>query len=96
MMDGFIPNCLVYRYAGSDLLEPAMIVKEGKKNFHVATRPQELARPVAVPKDKVYAWNEQIYGAIAVLRAERKDTIARYDTMIQAQWQHLQPLRSDP
>lgn len=91
-MDDFTPNCLVYRYAGSDLLEPAIIVKEGKKNFHVATRPQELARPVAVPKNHVYAWDEEIYGAIAALRAQRKDTITRYDALIQEKWQYLRPL----
>lgn len=91
-MDGFIPNCLVYRYAGSDLLEPAIIVKKGKKNFHVATRPEELARPVAVPKHNVYALDQEIYDAITALRTQRKETITRYDALIQEKWQYLRPL----
>ena len=83
------PNCLIHRYEGSDLLEPAVILKETKLNCKVATRLKEYAKPVTIPKSKVYAFDQKILGTIQALRNERSATIHRYDQLIQAHWQNL-------
>ncbi|MBC8015944.1 MAG: hypothetical protein H7X79_09395 [Sporomusaceae bacterium] len=91
IIDRIQPNCLIYRYDGSDILEPAVIVKESKVNVKVATKLQEYAAPVVVSKKNVYAFNQTILSAIQSLRNERTATIMRYDQLIQSHWQHLQP-----
>lgn len=94
-MQQFMPNCLIYRYAGSDMLEAALIMKEGKKNMHVATRPEELDHPVAVRKCNVYQLDPAVYEAINNLRSERKATMAHYDAEIQTYWQKLVPFNKN-
>lgn len=91
VIDRLQPNCLVHRYAGSDLLEPAVIIKEGKTNIKVATKLREYAHPVIIPKTKVFAFNPDILTAIQGLRNERTATVMRYDQLIQAHWQKLKP-----
>lgn len=91
VIDRIQPNCLIHRYAGSDLLEPAVIIKEGKTNLKVATKLREYPNPVTVPKTKVFAFNQDILTAIQALRNERTATIMRYDQLIQTHWQKLKP-----
>ncbi len=91
VIDRIQPNCLIHRYAGSDLLEPAVIIKEGKTNLKVATKLREYSNPVTVPKTKVFAFNQDILTAIQALRNERTATIMRYDQLIQTHWQKLKP-----
>ena len=81
----------VYRYAGSDILEPAIVLKQSKVNLRVATKLQEYNAPVIVAKQNAYAFNQNILSAIQALRNERTATIMRYDQLIQSHWQHLQP-----
>ena len=50
VIDHIEPNCLIHRYDGSDLLEPATVIKEGKINLKVATKLHEYQNPVTVPK----------------------------------------------
>ncbi len=91
IIDRLKPNCLIYRYDGSDILEPAVIIKESKVNIRVATKLQEYSKPVVVAKEKVYAFDQSILSAIQALRNERTATIMRYDQLIQSHWQHLEP-----
>ena len=91
IIDRIQPNCLIYRYDGSDILEPAVIIKQSKVNVRVATKLQEYSAPVVVAKQNVYAFNQNILSAIQALRNERTATIMRYDQLIQSHWQHLQP-----
>jgi hypothetical protein len=91
IIDRIQPDCLLHRYEGSDLLEPAVIIKEGKTNIKAATRLKEYATPVTVPKQKVYAFDQSALSAIQALRNERTATIMRYDRQIQSHWQHLKP-----
>ena len=93
VIDRLMPNCLVHRYEGSDLLEPAVIVKEGKANMKIATRLKEYAKPVVVPKHKVYSFDQNILSAIQALRNERSATIRRYDQQIGSHWQRLKPYK---
>ncbi|MDT8903099.1 hypothetical protein [Anaeroselena agilis] len=93
VIDHLQPNCLIHRYEGSDMLEPAAIVKEGKTNIKAATRLKEYAQPVTVPKNKVYAFDQNILGSIQALRNERTATIRRYDEQIASQWQQLKPYK---
>ena len=91
VIDRLEPNCLIHRYAGSDMLEPAVIIKEGKVNIKVATKLQEFANPVVVAKKKVYAFNHELLSSIQALRNERTATIMRYEKLIQNHWQKLKP-----
>lgn len=91
IIDRIQPNCLIYRYDGSDILEPAVIIKQSKVNVKVATKLKEYASPVVVSKQNVYAFNQNILSAIQALRNERTATIMRFDQLIQSHWQHLQP-----
>ena len=91
IIDRIQPDCLIYRYDGSDILEPAVIIKQSKVNMRVATKLQEYAAPVVVSKQNVYAFNQTILSAIQSLRNERTATIVRYDQLIQSHWQNLQP-----
>jgi RNA polymerase subunit RPABC4/transcription elongation factor Spt4 len=89
VIDRMQPNCLIHRYEGSDLLEPAVLIKEGKTNMKVATRLKEYAKPVVVPKYKVFAFDQSILSSIQALRNERTATIKRYDQLIGSHWQRL-------
>lgn len=60
VIDRLQPNCLIHRYEGSDLLEPAVILKETKANCKVATRLKEYSKPITVPKVKVYTFDQKI------------------------------------
>lgn len=93
VIDRLQPNCLIHRYVGSDLLEPAVFIKEGKVNFKVATKLKEYQKPIVVPKDRVYAFNQDVLSAIQSLRNERTATIMRYDKLIQSHWQNLRPYK---
>jgi hypothetical protein len=91
IIDRIQPNCLIYRYHGSDLLEPAVIIKQLKVNVKVATKLQEYANPILVPKEKVFTFNQNILSSIQGLRNERTATMVRFDQLIQSHWQHLKP-----
>jgi hypothetical protein len=94
IIDRLTPNCLIHRYDGSDLLEPAVIIKEGKANIKVATKLKEYKNPITVPKTKVFTFDQNILSTIQALRNERTATIMRYDQSIQSHWQHLKPYNS--
>lgn len=91
VIDHLEANCLIHRYDGSDLLEPATIIKEGKTNLKVATKLREYPHPVTVPKHKVYHFDSQVLSTIQALRTERTTAITRYDDLIKSHWQKLQP-----
>ena len=91
VIDRLEANCLIHRYNGSDLLEPAIVIKEGKTNLKVATKLREYPHPVTVPKHKVYHFDSQVLSAIQALRTERTTAITRYDDLIKSHWQKLQP-----
>ncbi|VBB05329.1 Hypothetical protein LUCI_0536 [Lucifera butyrica] len=94
VIDHLEANCLIHRYEGSDMLEPAVIIKEGKTNFKVATRLKEFLSPVAVPKQKVYSFDQAVLSSVQALRNERTATINRYDKLIQSHWQRLRPYKN--
>lgn len=91
VIDRIQPDCLIYRYDGSDLLEPGVIIKELKVNVKVATKLKEYSNPILVPKHKVYAFNQNILSSIQGLRNERTAAMVRYDQLIQSHWQSLKP-----
>lgn len=93
VIDRLQPNCLIHRYEGSDLLEPAVLIKEGKTNYKVATKLREYAKPVVVPKTKVFCFDQNVLSSIQALRNERTATINRYDQLIQSHWKHLKPVK---
>lgn len=93
VIDRLQPDCLIHRYEGSDMLEPAVIIKEGKTNIKAATKLKEYSHPVTVPKHKVFFFDASALGAIQALRNERTATIMRYDQMIQSHWQRLKPYK---
>lgn len=93
IIDRIEPNCLIHRYDGSDMLEPAAVIKEGKVNIKVATKLKEYASPVTVPKTKVYSFDHHLFSSIQALRNERTAVINRYDKRIQNYWQRLKPLK---
>lgn len=93
VIDRLQPNCLIHRYEGSDMLEPAVLIKEGKTNVKVATKLKEYANPVTVPKHKVYSFNQEILSSIQSLRNERTATIMRFDQLIQSHWKTLKPYK---
>jgi len=96
IIDHIQPNCLIYRYDGSDILESAVIIKQSKANVRVATKLKEYNAPVVIPKQNVYAFNQNILSSIQALRNERTATIMRYDQLIQSHWQHLEPYQDTP
>lgn len=91
VIDRIQPNCLIHRYDGSDLLEPAVVLKAGKINYKIATKLQDYAKPVTVPKHKVYMFNPNILSGVQSLRNERTATVRRYEKLIEAQWKYLKP-----
>ena len=91
VIDCLEANCLIHRYNGSDLLEPAIVIKECKTNLKVATKLREYPHPVTIPKHKVYHFDSQVLSAIQALRNERSAAIARYDDLIKSHWQKLDP-----
>lgn len=93
VIDRLEPNCLIHRYEGSDMLEPAVVLKEGKTNFKAATKLKEYSHPVTVPKHKVFSFDQSTLGTIQALRNERTATVMRYDLMIQSHWQRLKPYK---
>jgi len=93
ILDHVQPNSLIHRYEGSDLLEPAYILREGKSNVKAATKLREYSKPISVSKNKVYAFDQNILSAIQSLRNERTASIKRYDQLIQSHWQQLKPFK---
>lgn len=91
IIDHLEPNCLIHRYEGSDMLEPAFIIKVGKTNLKVATKLKEYAKPVVVPKQRVYSYDSTLFDSIQDLRSKRTATIDCYDLLIQSHWQKLLP-----
>lgn len=85
------PNCLIHRYQGSDLLEPARIVKEGKTNVKVAVKLKDLVKPLIIPKQEVFALNPALLTSITALRNERRETMDHYDYLIGEYWEQLDP-----
>lgn len=95
IIDRLQPNCLIHRYEGSDLLEPAVLIKETKANCKVATKLKEYAHPVTLPKNKVYSFDPKVLGSVQALRNERTATMYRYDQLIQSHWQNLKPYNNN-
>lgn len=95
VIDSIEANCLINRYDGSDLLEPAVILKEGKVNLKVAAKLKDYAAPVSIRKDKVYAFNQNALSSIQSLRNERTAAMLRYDELIKAHWHTLKPYTKD-
>ncbi len=91
IIDHLNPDCLIHRYNGSDMLEPAVLLKPGKVNAKVATTLAEYAKPIVVPKNKIYTFQHDIFCAIQSVRSERAATMKRYDYMIENHWQKLTP-----
>ena len=96
IIDRLLPDCLIHRYDGSDMLEPAVVIKQGKANVKVATRLKEYADPVTVPRAKVYTFDQSVLGSIQALRNERTATVRRYDQLIASHWKQLKPLYDGP
>lgn len=93
VIDSVMADCLINRYDGSDLLEPAVVLKEGKVNLKVATKLKDYESPVSVRKDKVYHFNQEVLSSIQALRNERTAAMLRYDELIKAHWQSLKPYK---
>jgi hypothetical protein len=91
VIDRIEPNCLIHRYDGSDMLEAAYLLKEAKVNCKVATKLKEYLSPLSVPKEKVFKFDNKIFGAIQALRNERTAAMHRYDLMIKNHWNKLKP-----
>lgn len=89
VVDRLAPNCLIHRYQGSDLLEPAQLLKTGKVNAKVAVRLKDLAKPLSVPKAEVFQLDEAVLSSINALREERCEAMRRFDERIGAHWQEL-------
>lgn len=87
----FKPNLLIHRYRGSDLLEMAVLIKEGRTNCKVATQLREYARPLTVKKSEVYTLDKTLLAAIESLRQERYDTMQQYDKKMADYWHRLTP-----
>jgi hypothetical protein len=93
VIDSIQANCLINRYDGSDLLEPAIVLKEGKVNLKVAAKLKDYSAPITVRKDRVYTFNQDVLSSIQSLRNERTATIYRYDELIKTHWQSLKPYK---
>lgn len=91
VIDQMNPNCLVHRYDGSDLLEPAVVLKSGRSNYKVALKLQDYAKPVTVPKHKVYMYNQDLLSSVQSLRSERSASVMSFEQQIGSQWNQLQP-----
>lgn len=91
VITSFSPNCLVHRMRGSDRLEPAVLLKEGRTNVKVATRLAEYAKPLTVPKSETYTFSADLLAHIQALRNERTAAMHRYDAQIAVYWQALTP-----
>lgn len=96
VIDRIQPNCLVHRYDGSDLLEPAVVLKAGKSNYKIALRLQDYAKPVTVPKQKVFLFNQNILSSIQSLRNERTASVMRFEQLIGSHWNQLRPFSQEP
>ena len=96
VIDHLNPNCLIHRYDGSDLLEPAVVLKAGRSNYKVALKLQDYAKPVSVPKHKVYMFNQNILSSVQSLRNERTASTMRFEQQIGSHWNHLQPFGQEP
>lgn len=88
--DSLTPNCLIHRYQGSDLLEPALLLKEGKTNMKVAVKLKDVVKPITVPKVEVFKNDDNVLNEINRLRLERKLQMEKYDETISDYWQKLQ------
>jgi DNA-directed RNA polymerase subunit RPC12/RpoP len=95
VIDRVVPTCLVHRYDGSDLLEPAVVLKSGRSNYKVALKLQDYAKPVTVPKHKVYMYNQDLLSSVQSLRSERTASVMRFEQQIGSQWNQLQPFVQD-
>lgn len=91
VITALLPNCLVHRMRGSDRLEPAVLLKEGRTNVKVATRLSEYAKPLTVPKSETYRFSAELLSHIQSLRNERTAAMHRYDAQIASYWQMLAP-----
>ena len=91
VIDHLNPDCLIHRYDGSDMLEPAVLLKPGKVNAKVATKLAEYAKPIVVPKNKIYTFQHDLFCAIQSVRSERSATMKRYDYVIESHWDKLTP-----
>ncbi len=91
VITSFTPNCLIHRMRGSDRLEPAVLLKEGRTNVKVATRLAEYERPLTVPKSETYTFSADLLAHIQALRNERTAAMHRYDAQIAVYWQSLTP-----
>lgn len=92
IIDTFEPTCLIHRYEGSDLLEPAAIVKEGKRYLYVATQLLEYAHPTKVPKERVFKYNPDLLSNVDQLRKERRNYVEAVDSRMAELWSQLQTL----
>lgn len=90
VIDQLYPTCLVHRYDGSDMLETAAIVKEGKRYYHVATKLLEYSHPTKIAKNRVFQLNENLLAQVNQLRQERKDYVESIDTKMAELWTMLQ------
>ncbi len=91
VLDKLIPNCLIYRYEGSDMLEPALLVKACKTNAKVATNLREISHPITLSKDRVYSFDKSIFQSIQELRQQRTNIVQDFDQQIQTYWTKLTP-----
>lgn len=91
VIDQMVPNCLVHRYDGSDLLEPAVVLKAGRTNYKVALKLSDYAKPVSVPKHKVYMFDQDLLSSVQNLRNERTASVMRFEQQIGSHWNQLQP-----
>lgn len=89
--DQIIPDCLIHRYQGSDLLEPAAFLKNGKINVKVALTTPIGVKQITVPKQEVFQLDNNILNSITDLRQSRCQTMADYDNKISAYWNNLSP-----
>lgn len=96
VIDQLSPNCLIHRYDGSDLLEPAVVLKSGRTNYKVAIKLQDYAKPISVPKHKVYLFDKNLLRAVQNLRSERTASVMRFEQQIASQWNQLQPFVPNP
>lgn len=91
VIDQLTPNCLIHRYDGSDLLEPATIIKTGRTNYKVALKLADYNKPITVAKTKAYHYDPKVLTAIQMLRQERTNTMNDFDQKIGSYWNQLHP-----
>lgn len=95
VITAFEPNLLIHRYHGSDLLETAVLLKEGRTNCKVATKLQEYSRPLTVKKSEIYVLDLTLFASIESLREERYRTMRTYDAKFATVWHTLIPYYDD-